>query len=132
MLPTAAFSRELAQQSVRRICSLAREDKLRLDQEPKGFLTGISSRLQWELQEFNNYVMAITLIVSLGYARDEKGDPPLTVQEAVTTADPYHTLSSRMQFVSSCVANYDDIHFKTCLQAVSWQVHSTLAHLLPQ
>lgn len=75
---------------------------------------------------------AITLFVNLGYARDGKGDLSLTVQEAVTIADPYHTLSSRMQFVSFCVANYDDIRLKTCLQAVSWQVHCTLAHLLPQ
>lgn len=55
----------------------------------------------------------------------------LSVQDAVTMTDLYHILSGRMQFVSSCVANYD-IRLKPYLQAVSWQVHCTLAHLPPQ
>ena len=82
MSPIVALSSELEQQSIRRICSLAREDKFRLDQKPKYFLIGIaqaSSRLQWKLQEYNNYVMAITLIVNLGYAWDGKEDLSLTV-----------------------------------------------------
>lgn len=82
MLPIVAFSNELEQQSVRPICSLAREDKFRLDQRPKCFLIGIiqaSSRLQWKLQEFDNYVMVITLIVNLDYVWDGKGDLSLTV-----------------------------------------------------
>lgn len=108
---------------------------MQVNQKPKYFLTGItqtSCRHQWKLEEYNNYVMVIPLIVSLAYAWDGKGDLSLTVQEAGTTADPYHTVSQRMQFVSSCVANCHDICLRTCLQAVSWQVHCTLPHLLPQ
>lgn len=60
---------------MRYVCSLARKDKSRLDQKPKWFLIGItqaSSRLQWKLQEFNSYEIAITLTVNLGYTWDEK------------------------------------------------------------
>lgn len=46
-------------------------------------------------------------------------------------ADTYHTLSNIMQFVKTYVANYD-ICLKPYSQAASWQVHCTLAHLLPQ
>lgn len=82
MWSIVALSSELEQQSIGRTCSLAREDKFRLDQKPKCFPIGItqgSSRLQWKLPQFNNHVMAITLTVNLGYAWDSKGDLSLTV-----------------------------------------------------
>lgn len=50
---------------------IAREDEFRLCQEPQVFIQGrtqASSRLQWKLLEFNNYVMMITSIVNLGCA----------------------------------------------------------------
>lgn len=46
-------------------------------------------------------------------------------------ADMYHTLPNIMQFIKSCDANYD-ICLTPYLQAASWQVNCTLAHLLPQ
>lgn len=75
MSPIVAHSSELDQQPIRCICRLAREDKFRLDQKPKCFLIGItqaSSRLQWKLREFNNYILAITLIDTLAMHRMEK------------------------------------------------------------